>query len=106
MRIGSMSLVSLSVQHGRTKEEAVRRLQTAVHEVTTRFGTMLRRVDWGADRDRVRLEGAGFSLEMSVDEQAVHVTGDIPVLGRLFGSQVATQVKAIVERVFQKRLPP
>jgi Putative polyhydroxyalkanoic acid system protein (PHA_gran_rgn) len=101
-----MSLVSLSIQHGRTKEEARIRLETAVREVTTRFGSMLRRVEWAADRDRVRLEGVGFSLEMWVDEQAVHLTGDIPVLGRLFGSQVASQLKAIVERAFQKRLPP
>ena len=101
-----MSVVSLTVQHGRTKEEAARRLETAVGEVSNKLGAVLRRVDWAADRDRVKLDGVGFSLEMWVDDQAVHVTGDIPFLGRLFGSPVASQVKAIVERTFQKRLSP
>jgi hypothetical protein len=99
-----MSLLSLTAQHGRTKDEAVRRLETAVSEVTTRFGSMLRRVDWAADRDRVRLEGIGFLLEMSVDDQAVHVACDIPLLGRLLGSQLANQLKTIIERTFQKKL--
>jgi hypothetical protein len=90
-----MSLVSVTVQHGRTKEEAARGLETAVREVSTK----------SAERDRVKLDGVGFSLEMSVDNQAVHVTCDIPFAGRLLGSPVASQIKAIVERTFQKRLP-
>ena len=101
-----MSLISLTIRHGRTKEEAVRRLEAAVHEVSTKLGFMVRRVDWAAERDRVKLEGIGFSLELWVDEQTVHVTGDVPLVGRLLGSPVASQVKAIVERTFQKGLPP
>jgi Putative polyhydroxyalkanoic acid system protein (PHA_gran_rgn) len=100
-----MSVVSVTVQHGRTKEDAARRLETAVGEVSTKFGAALRGVDWTADRDRVKLDGRGFVLEMWVDEQAVHATCDIPFLGRLFGPEVASQVRAIVERTFQTRLP-
>jgi hypothetical protein len=101
-----MPLVNLSIQHGRTKAEAVTRLQTVVHEITTRFGSMLRRVEWVPDRDRVKLDGVGFSFEMWVDEQVVTVTGDIPLVGQLLGSRVATQLKAILERAFQKKLSP
>jgi hypothetical protein len=101
-----MPLITLAIRHGQTKEEAVRRLETAVREVSTTLGAMVRRVDWAAERDHVKLEGVGFSLELRVDEQTVHVAGDMPLLGRLLGSPVASQVKAIVERTFQKRLPP
>ena len=100
-----MPLIDLTLQHGRTQEEARRRLESTVTEITTRFGAMVNRVDWAADRNRVKLEGVGFWVEMSVDEQVLHAVGDIPVLGRLLGSQFATGLRQIVERTFQKKLP-
>jgi hypothetical protein len=42
---------------------------------------------------------------MWVDARAVHVTGDAPILSRLFGSPLTSQLKQIVERTFQKQLP-
>ena len=100
-----MPLISLTVQHGRTHEEARRRLETAVHEISAKIGAMVRRVEWAADRNRVKLEGTGFWIEMSVDAIAVHVTGDAPLLGRLLGSPLGSRLKRIVERTFQKQLP-
>jgi len=47
---------------------------------------------------------SGF--EMSVDAQLLHATGDIPILGGLLGGQFLSDLKQIVERTFQKRLPP
>ena len=41
----SMSLISLTIQHGQTQGEARRRLETAVHDISTKFGAMLRRVE-------------------------------------------------------------
>jgi hypothetical protein len=100
-----MSLIDLTIEHRRTKDEAARRLATAVEEVRTSFGALVRQVDWAAERDRVRLGGVGFWIEMWVDDRAVHVTGDIPILGRLLGSPLASRVKSIVERTYQKQLP-
>jgi len=97
--------MNLSVQHGHTFDEARRRLETAVHEITSRFGTLVRRVEWSTDRSQVRLEGIGFWIEMWVDAQAVHVSADIPVLGRLLGGSVTTRLKEIVQRTFQQKLP-
>lgn len=100
-----MPLINLSVQHGQTLEEAQRRLETAVHEVQSRFGMLVRQVEWSADHRRVRLDGTGVWVEMWVDAQVVHVTADIPMLGGLLGSPVATGLKQIVQRTFQKALP-
>jgi Putative polyhydroxyalkanoic acid system protein (PHA_gran_rgn) len=100
-----MSLISLTIQHGQTQDEARRRLETAVHDISTKFGAMLRRVEWAADRNGVRLEGVGFWIELWVDAHAVNVTGDAPMLGRLLGSPLALRLKQIVERTFQKQLP-
>src|SRR5215813_11339967 len=56
----TMSLIHLSVQHGHTFDEAKRRLETAVHQLQSRFGTLVRQVEWSTDRSQVRLEGIGF----------------------------------------------
>lgn len=100
-----MSLMTLSVQHGQTFDEARRRLETAVHEITSRFGTLVRQVEWSTERSQVRLEGIGFWIEMRVDGQAVHVSADLPRLARLLGGSVTTRLKEILQRTFQGKLP-
>jgi hypothetical protein len=100
----AMSLINLSMKHGRTLEEARSHLETAVHKIHSQFGTLIRQATWSADRSRVRLDGIGFWVEMWVDAEEVHASGDIPLLGRLLGSPVATGVKQIIQQTFQKKL--
>ena len=100
-----MPLLNLTVQHGRTLEEARRTLETAVHRVSSQFSTLVRRTEWAPDRQRVKLEGVGFWLEMWVDAQAVHATGDIPILGGLVSGQMVERLKQVVQQTFQKKLP-
>ena len=99
-----MPLISLTVAHGRTQEEACRRLATAVREVSERFGG-LSRVEWSADRNRVKLETAGAWLEMWVDDRDVHATGDIVGLGALMSGPLLSGLKQIVQQTFRKPLP-
>jgi hypothetical protein len=99
-----MSLINLTFQHGQTLEEARRRLDTTVHHVSGQFGALVRRVEWAADRNRVKLEGVGFWVEMWVDSQAVHATGDVPILGALLGGSLDTGLKQILQQTFQKKL--
>jgi putative polyhydroxyalkanoate system protein len=98
-----MPLLRLSLAHGRAQEEARRRLETAVSEISDRFG--IRSVEWSADRSRVKLEGAGARIEMWVDPQDVHVTGDIPVLAGLLGGPLTSGLRQVLEQAFRKRLP-
>ena len=100
-----MPLMMFSMQHGQTFEDARQRLATAVQEVTRRFGILVRRVEWSTDRSQVRLEGIGLWIAMRVDAHVVHVSADIPVLGRLLGSSVTTRLKAMVRRTFLRTLP-
>ena len=100
-----MPLMTLSVQHGHTFDEARRRLETAVAEFTSRFGTLVRRVDWSPDRSQVRLEGSGVWIELRLDGQAVHMSADVPVLGRFLGGSVTTRLTEILQHTFQPKLP-
>ena len=60
-----MPLLDLIIQHGRTLVEARGGLEVAVNHVSGRFGALFRKVEWSGDRDRVKLEGIGFWVEMS-----------------------------------------
>ena len=39
-------LITLTIQHHQTQDEARRRLETTVHEISTQLGSMLRQVEW------------------------------------------------------------
>jgi hypothetical protein len=99
-----MPLINLSLEHGRTRLEARTSLQNAVSEVRGKFGPMIQRADWSSDGDRVRLDGPGFWVEMSVDDQHVHATGDMPFLTGLLGGPLAGGLKKILEHNFPKKL--
>jgi hypothetical protein len=101
-----MPLIDLTLQHGQTLEEARRRLDMTVNELTGKFGAMVQRVEWAPDRNRVKLSGVGFWIEMWVDMQLLHATGDIPMLGRLLGGPLTSGLRQIVQQTFQKKLPP
>jgi hypothetical protein len=99
-----MPLINLSVQHGQSLEEARNRLEAAVHKVLSQFGTLVRQVAWSDDHSWVRLDGIGFWVQLWVDAQDVHATGDIPLLGALLGRPVATGLKQILQQTFRKQL--
>ena len=100
-----MAALNLTVRHGRSLEDARRGLEAAVQRVSGQFGPLVRRVEWAPDRHRVKLDGAGFWVEMWVDAQDVHATGDIPMLAGLLGGQLGAGLKQIVQQTFQNKLP-
>jgi hypothetical protein len=64
-----MPLLNLSVQHGRTLEDAHLTLETAVQRVTGQFSALVRRTEWAADRQRVNLRvSCGRVANLVADE--------------------------------------
>ena len=100
-----MPLLSLSIKHGQSYEEAKQRLDLAVREIQSRFGAMVDRVEWSTDRTEVKLFGKGVELEMRIDAENVHVTGDIPALGGLLGGVFRRGLESVVKTTFRKGLP-
>ena len=100
-----MSLMNLTMKHGRDLVGARTTLEQAVREVQGRCGPLVRRVDWDADRSRARVEGVGFWVEIRVDAAEVHASGDIPALGGLLGGPVGGGLKQILQRTFGPGLP-
>jgi hypothetical protein len=99
-----MSLINVSIQHGCTFDDARTRLETTVQEVTNKFGRAIQRVDWNAERTEVKLAGPGVQVEMRIDPELVHVSGDIPLLGGLLGSKLTGSLKSILSKTFPKQL--
>ena len=99
-----MPLINLTVKHGRTLEEARARLEQSVDDVSTKFRSLVQRVEWTSDRNGVKLFGTGFEIEMRVDTEAVHLVGDIPLIGKLLGSPIINSLRSVLENRFQKKL--
>jgi hypothetical protein len=100
-----MPLIDVTLEHRRSLEDARRALDDTVNQVTSTFSAMVSRVEWAADRNRVKIDGVGFWVEMTVDARMFHATGDVPVLGRLLGSRFPSDLKQILQQTFQKNLP-
>ena len=100
-----MPLINMTMKHGRNLGEARAAMEQAVRDLQSRFGLLFRRADWDADRNRVRVEGTGFWIEMRVDPEEVHVSGDVPILGGLLGSPLGTGIQQILRKTFDKQLP-
>ena len=93
-----MALIQVKVKHGRTLDDARDRLAQAVGEVRGRFGPMVRSCEWSPARDSVVLHGPGVRLALRVAAVDVHVSGDIPLLASLLGTD---KLKQIVESTFR-----
>ncbi len=100
-----MSELNLSLKHHRTLDEARAGLEQTVREAQARFGGMIHRVDWSADRNTVTLAGTGFTGRVWVDAQEVHAVVDVPFLGQLLGNTVMGGLKGLLEQRFPKQLP-
>jgi DNA-binding protein YbaB len=100
-----MSALTMTLKHGRTLAEAQAQLEQMVQQVHRQFGAFVQRTDWSADKHRVKMSGSGFEVEIRVDAELVHVTGDIPLLSGLLGGPLKTALQQIVQQSFPKALP-
>jgi hypothetical protein len=104
-----MPLIDLKVKHGTTLDEARKQLESAVTDVQRQFAVAVQRVTWNADRTAVNLTGPGVVVDLRIDTQHVHATGDIPILGALLGSNVGQRlsqgIRGILSKNFPKGLP-
>ena len=100
-----MSMIRFSMKHGLGEQEARQRLEKTVGDVTTRFGGMVKQVNWAPDRRSVNVVATGFSSIVRIDAQEVHVEADVGMLGGLMGGQIVDRVKQLIGERF-KALPP
>jgi len=99
-----MSLIHLAVKHGGTLEQARAQLESTIADVQGKFGPLVQRVEWSADRNSARLFAAGCEVAMRVDPLEVHLDADLPLLGKLLGSPLVAGLKSIVQQRFHKQL--
>jgi hypothetical protein len=76
-----------------------------VSEVQTRFASAVKSVTWNTDRTAVTLTGPGVRVDLKVDAEHVHATGDIPLLGNLLGSSFGQKISEGLKGSLQKHFP-
>lgn len=99
-----MSLMKFSVKHDKTQEEARQVLQQTVDDVNRHFGLLINKVEWNADRTDVLIDAKGADIHVWIDALEVHLTCDVPLLGKLLGGPVVEKLKGLVQDRFQKKL--
>jgi hypothetical protein len=69
----------------------------------------VKNVTWTPDRTAVTLTGPGVIVDLKVDAEHVHASGDIPLLGNLlgsgFGKTITEGLKGTLKRHFPKGIP-
>lgn len=100
-----MSQIQLSLKHGRTLGDARTHMATAVNQVKSSFSGLVQDVQWSGDGNAATLTGKGFTIDMRVDAETLHLSGDLAFLGNLLKKPLVAGLKKIVESTFQKRLP-
>jgi Putative polyhydroxyalkanoic acid system protein (PHA_gran_rgn) len=97
---------TLTVKHRKTLEGARAELERAIQDVQTRFGAMVQRVEWAPDRNSVQLWATGgVRVDLRIDPEELHVTGDVPNLLGILGSPLLLGLRGIVQQHFPKALP-
>jgi DNA-binding protein YbaB len=100
-----MPLIDLTIKHGTTLEEAKTQLAKAVADVQKQFAAAISQTTWNADQTAVTITGPGVVVDLKVDPQNVHATGDIPLLGALLGSGIGQRISQGVKGVLTKHFP-
>lgn len=99
-----MPLVNVSVKHNTTFDDAKVRLDGAVADVQTKFAAVVKNVTWAPDRTAVTLTGPGVIVDLKVDAEHVHATGDIPLLN-LLGGGLKQRISDGLKRALQRHFP-
>lgn len=103
-----MPLVNVSVKHNTTYDDAKTRLEGAVADVQGRFASVVKNIEWAPDRTAVKLTGPGVIVDLRIDAENVHASGDVPLLNLLGGGikqRISDGLKGALQRHFPKGIP-
>jgi hypothetical protein len=101
-----MSLMTFSIKHGCTQEEARRRLEQGMKDAQSQFGTMIHSIDWEPGHDRVKVVATGgVHIDMHLDAESLHLKADVPMFLKMMARPMIENIKGMLEGTFQKRLP-
>jgi len=99
-----MPMFNMSVKHNRTLDEARTAVERSVSEARNQLGPMVQRVEWSADRNRVKMSGTGFVVEIWADPKDIHVEGDLPLLNNLLGGPLGAGLKKVLQQTVERQL--
>ena len=98
-----MSNINVAVAHQLTQQEATRRVQGALREVTTRFADKISNLKeaWDGDVGTFSLVAMGMPVTgtLAVNPAQVEISGTLPFAALFFKDQIETVIREHAEAV-------
>ena len=94
-----MAALNMSVKHGQGLDVARANFEKGITSAQSQYGKYIRQVDWSDDRNSARLSGKGFSVDLTLDAESVHATGEVPFFVRFMEGPIRKFVEQTLKSV-------
>jgi hypothetical protein len=74
-----MAELKMAVPHGQTATAARANFEKAITAAHAQHGRWIRQVEWSPSRSIAVLSGPGFRITLSLDDQNVYASGNVPL---------------------------
>ena len=96
-----MPKLNMSVSHGLTQDEAVKRVKNLLNEMKTQFADQIGDLheEWDGNTGRFRFSAMGFPVSgtLSVKASQVDISGNLPFAAMFFKGKIESAIKARAE---------
>lgn len=104
-----MPQFKISVPHYTTKEEATEKVKFLLSKLGDAYGNLIKDLKQDFQGDKLdfsfRTMGATVTGEGKVDEENVHVTGNLPITLMMFKNKIETDLKGSLEKIMAPKKP-
>ncbi len=92
-----MAALNMSVKHGQPFEVAKANFEKGISAAQAQYGKYVKQVEWSDDRTSARLSGSGYSVDLRLDGESIHATGEVPFFVRFLEGPI----RKFVEQTLQ-----
>lgn len=98
-----MPKFELAVPHNGTREETIQRLQAFSEKVKEKFGDQIKdlRQEWNDNQMSFGFRTFGFDItgEMTVEDEAVTVRGELPFAAAMFKGKIVGTIEEQLQKI-------
>ncbi len=93
-----MARLEKSIKHNQHPDVVHTNFRKGIEEAQARHATWIHKVEWSPDGRVATLNGPGFTVDLTCDEEFVHARGAIPLMLKLMEGSILRYVASVLER--------